>query len=168
MKSQAECWEAILEGKTLVNVEGFDVKLVNGMALNMDGTSFSFSVPAKWRVKEKQGDELKECTPKENVNLFRKGQVYTYYVEKEKENFFFVKVEGRPYRSDAFLRDFYTDDFNLNKAKRKKPKYCRFKHNIDEDCLAVSIYFVVGSEQYENKKSIGWTECAHKTFEEIE
>jgi hypothetical protein len=54
---------------------------------------------------------------------------------------------------------------------KEKPKmYCKFKSNTTDNTNNVQvteIYYLVNSREYHNFKRSGWTECKHKTFEEI-
>lgn len=60
MRTQAECYEALLAKKTLISKLGNKVKLVGGMLQSMadgdDGTpmSYSFSDPSHWSVLEQK------------------------------------------------------------------------------------------------------------------
>ena len=53
MKSQADCWQALLDGKTLVkrNADN-EVTLRNGTAIDQFGGEWSLSSPEVWEVKE--------------------------------------------------------------------------------------------------------------------
>ena len=53
MKNQAECWKAILEGKTLVNERRTEeVILKDGQAQGQNGIIWDFYIPESWSIKK--------------------------------------------------------------------------------------------------------------------
>jgi hypothetical protein len=52
LKTQADCWRAILDGETLVNHNGFEVILVSGEARGENGYFYNFTIPRNWHIKE--------------------------------------------------------------------------------------------------------------------
>ena len=60
---------------------------------------------------------------------------------------------------------------NNYKAEEDKPEpvmYCQLKRKDKSGQVELTFsYYVIGSPVYETYKQIGWTECEHKTFEEI-
>ena len=52
MKTQEECWKALLDGKTLVNINNREVKLRDGQARTEEGDTAQFTFPKIWSIKE--------------------------------------------------------------------------------------------------------------------
>ena len=53
MKSQADCWRAILDGETLVNINDREVELRDGKAMTKEGDIAHFTFPNIWSIKLK-------------------------------------------------------------------------------------------------------------------
>ena len=100
MKTQADCWEAILEGKTLINNRKEEAWLKDGRAKDKNDNNWYFRQPEIWSIKE------------------------------------------------------------------EPVMYCRFKKESN-GVVSITTPYEVGSKQYKRTLKDGWTECAHKTFEEI-
>ncbi len=53
MKTQAECWQAVLDGKTLASERWADVHLKDGLLVNNAGKNigYTFLDPEEWSIK---------------------------------------------------------------------------------------------------------------------
>ena len=115
MKTQQECWEALIAGKTLVNVygscsfSGIKVKLTGGFARNVEGSidnNFSFSNPDWWEVYE----------PKYTMEQIKKAynDVWTRKCFEHNKDLNPNEIEGIKFGTD------------------KKPSVCEIKQELEK------------------------------------
>ena len=130
-----------------------------------------------------------EYEPYTRVNLGSNKKVELLYLDEYSTTIPFTITDTEDYFLDVKIAhaegkeiEFSVDGINFIPAShpawdtdtlyRVKPEpkmYCRFKREDYNSILdTTSKYFVVGSEAYKDMLDSGWTECSHKTFEEIE
>ena len=79
MKTQTECWQALLDGKTLVRSTGWQVKLVDGGQVDETGKyqNYSFGCYKEWSIKP----ETKTITKEQLSEAYRQTKVGDLLVE---------------------------------------------------------------------------------------
>ena len=94
MKTQADCWQATLEGKTLIkrNADN-EVTLRNGFAIDQFGDEWNFSSPEVWEIKEKSKNNPQIQRAMELTN--QTGMVEWVDVDKEKVSGIFSRIPTR-------------------------------------------------------------------------
>ena len=76
---------------------------------------------------------------------------------------------------DKFINKIYDSIGTCGECKHYEVReatpnmYCKLKREDSSGAIETTVaYHKVGSTVYETFKKTGWTECTHKTFEEIE
>jgi hypothetical protein len=191
MKTQAECWKAILDGKTLYNRD-IEVRLIDGNAKTVDShIVVDFSSPSNWSVSDKF-KELKEAHREGAIiqiwNNIKWQIVIPEWHETEKyrikdgislsswnthKEVIKAHWEGKDIefkRSDywriSLVPEWYIDC--LYRIKEEPELYYRFKKEHQGTVLFNdSGYVSKDHEDYEQYLRAGWTKCKPKTFDDI-